>query len=410
MGETSQTTMDRKEELTARFNKIDVNSNGKLEKSELASVFGEYADEFLKFCDDGEKDGQLTTEEFCSGIEADVKDLSDDDFKATWLDRMDGCIAEAAAAPAAGALKNKAFLFIKPHAVTDATKTMAAEALAAKGFSVLESGVLTAAEIDEKKLIDNHYYAIASKATILKPNELNVPADKFEGQFGLSWEDALAGGRVFNAMDGCADLGLTADQLDKKWGECKKAGKLIKFGGGFYCGLIEVEGKEPAYIFNGFFMSMRAKYVAEGCSIFFFVVEWDASTMSWSDFREKGLGPTDPVTAPEDSVRGMIYKDWEQLGLSAVPDVGDNGMHGSASPFEGLAELMNWRGCTLESQEFGAKLLESGISAETIKAWSVDPQVTLPGADATGSLFDAVEDMNADDCLAKLVAINAANQ
>ena len=32
--------------------------------------------------------------------------------------------------------------------------------------------------IDEKKLIDQHYYAIASKATILKPEQLNVPADK----------------------------------------------------------------------------------------------------------------------------------------------------------------------------------------------------------------------------------------
>merc|ERR1711998_19487 len=99
MGETSQRTMDRKAELTARFNKIDVNSNGKLEKSELASVFGEYADEFLKFCDDGEKDGVLTADEFCAGIEADTKDLSDDDFKAAWLGRMDGCIADAAADP-----------------------------------------------------------------------------------------------------------------------------------------------------------------------------------------------------------------------------------------------------------------------------------------------------------------------
>jgi hypothetical protein len=39
---------------------------------------------------------------------------------------------------------------------------------------------LTAEQIDEGKLIDQHYYAIASKATILKPEQLNVPADKFK--------------------------------------------------------------------------------------------------------------------------------------------------------------------------------------------------------------------------------------
>ena len=44
--------------------------------------------------------------------------------------------------------------------------------------------------IDSKKLIDQHYYAIASKATILKPRELNVPKDKFKNFFGLEWEEA----------------------------------------------------------------------------------------------------------------------------------------------------------------------------------------------------------------------------
>ena len=43
-----------------------------------------------------------------------------------------------------------------------------------------------------------------------------------------------------------------------------------------------------------------------------------------------------------DSLRGAILKDWEALGLSFVPNVGENSVHASASPFEGLAERMNW--------------------------------------------------------------------
>ena len=85
----------------------------------------------------------------------------------------------------------------------------------------------------------------------------------------------------------------------------------------------------------------------------------------------------------------------------------DNGMHGSASPFEAFAELVNWTGEDPAAEPFGAAMLAAGISADTVKAWSVDPQVTLPDADGKkGSLFDSVEDTNAADCLATLVKIN----
>ena len=97
--------------------------------------------------------------------------------------------------------------------------------------------------------------AIASKATLLKPNQLPVPKEKFQQAFGLSWEEALQKasklfeispestinivllqGLVFNAMDACKHLGIDAEGLDKAWAPAKK----VKFGGGFYCGLVEV--------------------------------------------------------------------------------------------------------------------------------------------------------------------------
>ena len=59
----------------------------------------------------------------------------------------------------------------------------------------------------------------------------------------------------------------------------------VKFGGGFYCGVIEVEGKAPIYAFNGFFMSMRSKFVAPGTSIHYYVVEFDPAELSWAGER-----------------------------------------------------------------------------------------------------------------------------
>ena len=83
-------------------------------------------------------------------------------------------------------------------------------------------------------------------------------------------------------------------------------------------------GKDPVYIMNGFFMSMRQNFVAPDASIYYFVVEWDSKDLSWEQFRGDVLGPADPITAPEDSMRGLFYKNWEAYGLTSVPNVGDN--------------------------------------------------------------------------------------
>merc|ERR1719305_1017089 len=269
--------------------------------------------------------------------------------------------------------KNSAFVFIKPHAVTDKTKELAKAGLEKAGIKIIKEGSIKGEVIDKKKLIDQHYYAIASKATILKPEQLNVPEDKFKGQFGLSWKDALASGKGFNAMDGCAKLGIDADQMDAAWAKAKAAKKLVKFGGGFYCGLVEVEGKEPVYIFNGFFMSMRSKFTKPGTEIYWYSVEWDPAALSWADFRGKVLGPTDPAEAPKDSLRGQILEQWKELGLKAEPNVGDNGMHASASPFEAFAERNNWMGVPIAKDKFAARMLAGRIPLGAIKAWSVDP-------------------------------------
>ena len=291
---------------------------------------------------------------------------------------------------------NRAFLFLKPHANTPAVASLVRNHLSVCGISVVGEGSLTAQEIDARQVIDQHYYAIASKATILKPSELNVPPEKFEAQFGLTWEAALAAGNVYNAMDACAVLGITGDEMDAQWGACKKAKKLVKLGGGFYCGLVEVSGKPPVYVFNGFFMSMRAKYTAPGAAVSWLCIEWPAAEISWEQFRAEFLGPTDPSEAPVTSLRGQLYTKWADVGLAKQPDVGDNGVHASASPFEALAERMNWCGATF-NDPFCCDLLEAGLPLNVITAWAKDPQVFL-GDGTSGSLFDALEDLDANEC------------
>eukprot|EP00440_Ansanella_granifera_P022980 gb/GFBE01024959.1/.p1 GENE.gb/GFBE01024959.1/~~gb/GFBE01024959.1/.p1 ORF type:complete len:432 (+),score=164.41 gb/GFBE01024959.1/:1-1296(+) len=306
-------------------------------------------------------------------------------------------------------VKNVAFAFIKPAAVTDKMKDLVKETFENKGLKILKEGSIDAKDIDKKQLIDKHYYAIASKATLLTPDKLAVPADKFKAQFGLEWADVLKDGKALNAKEACEKFEIDADELDKMWAGAKKAGTLVKFGGGFYCAKLEKEGKGTYYVFNGFFMTMRSGFVKEGASIYYYVVEWDSKDLSWADFRGKVLGPTDPADAPADSLRGGAYAKWEDLGLSSKPNTGENCVHASASPFEGLAERMNWLGYKAERDSWGKALMAAGVKPKTIKDWTLDPQVTYGDklAPTTKSIWDTIEDMDAQECIDKCAEIAA---
>ena len=45
-------------------------------------------------------------------------------------------------------------------------------------------------------------------------------------------------------------------------------------------------------------MTLRSGFVKPDVSIYYYVVEFDPSTLPWAEFRGSVLGPTDPSTAP----------------------------------------------------------------------------------------------------------------
>ncbi len=74
---------------------------------------------------------------------------------------------------------------------------------------------------------------------------------------------SVAAGKVYNAKDGAAKLGLDAEGVNKEWSKLTRGKDLIKFGGGFYCGKVK-----DIYVMNGFYMSMRAgKFCFAGKSL-----------------------------------------------------------------------------------------------------------------------------------------------
>jgi len=162
---------------------------------------------------------------------------------------------------------------------------------------------------------------------------------------------------------------------------------------------VQAQEKESIFVINGFYMAMREKFTKPSASIYYYLVEWDPAKLSWEDFRGKVLGATDPSTAADGSLRKEIFAKWQPLGLASEPNVGDNGVHASASPFEALAERLNWMGASLEEDPFGKAMIAAGIPKATIMEWTKDPQVPFEGKKA--SLFDLLEDLDYGECLTK---------
>jgi len=294
-----------------------------------------------------------------------------------------------------------AFVFIKPHAVTDEVKKLVKETLGAQGIEVVSEGSIPAEVIDKNMLIDKHYGAIAAKAVKQKPDELTVQPkakEAFAKKFGLQWEDALKSGIVYNALDGAKKLGIGTDELGAKFTAAEK----LKFGGGFYCGKVG-----DIFIINGFYLSMRGKFTAPGTEIYYFETQWPASKLVWEDFRGKVLGGTDPQKADPTSLRHAVFQNWQKLGLKSEPNTSDNGVHASASPFEALAERNNWLGVPLETDFFGRAMLASGVPYGMMQAWTDDPAVQFEGKKQ--SLFDLLEDLDGRACLKKSTAIAKTN-
>lgn len=64
--------------------------------------------------------------------------------------------------PSCTLTKNAAFVFVKPHANTKATQDLVRKQLQAAGCEIVSENEITAATMERKKLIDQHYYAIGT--------------------------------------------------------------------------------------------------------------------------------------------------------------------------------------------------------------------------------------------------------
>ena len=267
-------------------------------------------------------------------------------------------------------MSNNALVFVKPHANNDAVNVLVKEKLAAGNFKILAEGSVTGEKMDTNKIIDQHYATLARYAVDDTADKLPVSEEtqkKFKETFGAVWSEQVAAGSILNAKKATEKLGgVTATELSQKWKDNAAEGRLLKLAPGLYACKFESEG---IYVINGFYLVNREKFTKAGTSVNWYTIEWEESAMTWVDFRAQFVGPTKPEVAPKGSMRGIIFQDWEKLGLAEQPNVSDNGVHASAGPLEGLAERGIWTGAKIAEDAYGQALAAGGCDMSLVQEW-----------------------------------------
>jgi hypothetical protein len=105
---------------------------------------------------------------------------------------------------------------------------------------------------------------------------------------------------------------------------------------------VNTEPTTEIYVINGFYTCMRDSYFSSGIDIDYMLVEWDGCSLSWFDLLKNVIGDRDPSKACSKSIRGILYKEWKNMGLAQQPNILNNCVHASASAFEALVERLIW--------------------------------------------------------------------
>lgn len=323
---------------------------------------------------------------------------------------------------------NFALVFIKPHANNEPVQAFVESSLKkTHGMVVLGKGSVNSETINEKGLIDQHYAAINETAMMTEPADLPITEEKmaeFQEKFSVEWGAAVAAGEVLNAKGGALKLGTEGDpekgtedfpmpgrDLEALWN--LNTERKMKLAPGLYVTKVkgdneDDEEEKPLYIINGFYPAMREKYLAEDASINYFIVAFDSQVLSWAKFREEVIGATDPTAAVSTSMRAKCLAQWETtLNLKEAPDTGNNCIHASAGPIEGLKERTIWCNWNLAQDPFGSRLMDAVLADDNAVVAEImieNPKVSLFGK--KGSLFDLTEDVDSPSVL--VVANNIA--
>mmetsp|Transcript_24036 Transcript_24036/g.24284 ORF Transcript_24036/g.24284 Transcript_24036/m.24284 type:complete len:369 (+) Transcript_24036:2-1108(+) len=304
--------------------------------------------------------------------------------------------------------KNTALVLITPRlSQSQYIQTIIKDIIKANKIEILSEGCIDSKVISERNIFEKYFSAITESAVQISAQNLQLKLKLetnivFQKIFDCQWESAVSNGEVFNANEACDVLDVDMFGLATLWGEAEKAGKVVCLDRGVYCGLISTPSSEKRVLcLNGFYGAMREEYVAPEAVVHYMELEWEESSLSWRNYLRRVVGRRDAGTDEEweGSIRGMLSRDWETLGLDRDPNQDENddlsAIQISTSAFESLAQRYIWLDRCLSLDLFGAQLLSAGLSLNALQNWCCNPRVN-----DGERVFTFMDDCGSKRCLA----------
>lgn len=262
--------------------------------------------------------------------------------------------------------------------------TMVASKLEEYGVSVDGMIVVSGGFIQEKGIMAKHYGFINMVSNTA--SQMVTEADRAK-MTELLGEDcstiAIYGGH--EALKQFPDMTPTA--LDDFW----FTKKSLKVRGGFYFQKYTHAGQDFLLV-DGFHPHQIEYFTLPDRRVVLMVCH---SKTEWKKLRWDMIGSTFPEKASSGSIRGELFARAAEFGYDKV-DIANNGVHLSAGPFEGIAELDNFVAKALGKDIFAQLsfvklMLAEGLTMEQIKKSITNPTIMVEGK--AKDLFGSTEDM-----------------
>ncbi|GAA3614122.1 hypothetical protein [Microlunatus ginsengisoli] len=286
---------------------------------------------------------------------------------------------------------NEFVIFSKPElgrltgADLDKVWDLFAELLAAYDVTVHSTMTRTGPELEASGAMQDHYGVINKISRLGRP-ALTEPA---EAALTETYGDLLETAAVLGGHQFLAEY---PDFSPYALGVLFANAEVERLGPGTYGGQVNVDGS-PVVILNGFHPRQLSFFTADDTVCAFLHC---SSPTTWAALRSDLIGTTDPSKADSASIRGRLFADPASFGLETV-SYNFNGVHMSAGPLEGLAELNRFFGAegSATGWTFAQALSAAGVSADGMVALLDNP--TLEAGGERGSAFDLTEGIDAAD-------------
>jgi len=307
-------------------------------------------------------------------------------------------------APTVSPDRHQFLLMLKPELVLppvgDGRRplTRVLDVLAVQGVGIGAVRVLSGSFVARHAVVESHYPALNRIARTglagMSPAAIARLDDTYSGF-------RAAGGRVVGAFELLSEIAeMTPFALEL----LTRNTAVAKLGTGTYAIQASVDG-EDLVILNPFHPQQVAHFTASGVAVALLECRSD---LALPTIRRDLIGATDPMDADPNSIKGILRRERESLGLGRV-STRRNGVHMSPGAVEGMATIVRYFSADdspirLEETAFGRRLVEAGLSTDTVAWAGSDPYIETE--DHAGSLFELTEDMDWTDAVRFVAALD----